>query len=159
MSKHSVLIQWSEEDTAFIATVPELEGLSAFGSTPEKTVKELSIAKKLYLDVLEEDGEEVPEPDILKPFSGQIRLRLPKSLHASLSNAAKKEGISFNTYVVQLLSERNSLRLIKREIESLTDKVYSQMTAYSPVKERVEKLQVSTWGKEEININSKTYLH
>lgn len=159
MSKHSVLIQWSEEDNAFIATVPELEGISAFGSTPEKAAKELSVAKKLYLDVLEEDGEEVPEPDILKPFSGQIRLRLPKSLHAALSNAAKREGISFNTYVVQLLSERNSLRLIKREIESLTKKVYSQMTVYSSVKERIEKLQVSTWGKEEINIDSKTYLH
>ncbi len=134
MSKHSVLIQWSEEDNAFIAIAPELKGLSAFGKTPGKAVKELSEAQKLYLEVLKEDGEEVPEPDILKPFSGQTRLRLPKSLHASLSNEAKKEGISFNTYVVQLLSERNSLRLVKKEIESLKSAIQDRVLASSPTK-------------------------
>ena len=97
MSKHSVLVQWSDEDEGFIATVPELPGLSAFGSSPEKAVEELSLAKEAYLEVLLEDEEEVPEPDVLKPFSGQTRLRLPKSLHAFLSNEAKKEGVSLNT--------------------------------------------------------------
>ena len=110
MSKYSVLVQWSEEDKAFIATVPELPGLSAFGSSPKKAVEELSIAKEAYLEVLSEDGEETPAPDVLKPFSGQTRLRLPKSLHASLSNEAKKEGVSLNTYIVSLLSERNAFR-------------------------------------------------
>ena len=89
MSKHSMLIQWSEGDNAYIATVSELPGLSAFGSSPEEAVKELSIAKKAYLDVLEEDGEEIPEPALLNPFSGQTRLRLPKTLHESLTNSAK----------------------------------------------------------------------
>jgi len=110
MSKHSTLVQWSENDQCYIAVVPELEGLSAFGNTPEEAVKELAKAKKLFLEVFEEDGEEIPEPDVLKPFSGQTRLRLPKTLHASLSREAKKEGLSLNTFIVQLLSEKNSLK-------------------------------------------------
>lgn len=123
MSKHSVLVQWSEEDNAYIATVPELPGLSAFGSSQEEAARELSIAKKAYLEVMEEDGEEIPEPDVLKPFSGQTRLRLPKSLHQSLANEAKREGISLNTYIVHLLSRRDILAQIEKRITKLEDNV------------------------------------
>ena len=121
MSKHSALIQWSEEDKAYVAIVPELPGLSAFGSTPEEAAKELATARDAFLEVLVEDGEEIPEPEVLKPFSGQTRLRLPKSLHAALSNQARKEGVSLNTYIVQLLSERNALAQVKKDIERLAD--------------------------------------
>ncbi len=119
MSKHSVVIKWSDSDNGFIATVPELEGLSAFGNTPEEAAKELSEAKELYLEVLKEDGEEIPEHDLLKPYSGQIRLRLPRELHASLSEKAKQENISLNTYLVHLLSERNAYKKVRSDIESL----------------------------------------
>ena len=56
-SKHSVIIKWSDADGGFIATVPELEGLSAFGNTLEEAAKEITEAKKLYLEVLQEDKE------------------------------------------------------------------------------------------------------
>jgi len=135
MSKHSVLIQWSEGDKAFIATVSELPGLSAFGSSPEEAVKELTIAKKAYLDVLEEDGEEIPEPDLLKPFSGQTRLRLSKTLHESLTNEAKREGVSLNTYMVQLLSERNPLVEISHRIATLEDNFYKTILSISKTPE------------------------
>ncbi len=129
MSKHSVVIKWSDSDDGFIATVPELEGLSAFGNTPEEAAKELSEAKELYLEVLEEDGEEIPEPDLLKPYSGQIRLRLPRELHASLSERAKQENISLNTYLVYLLSERNASKQVRADIALLrTDYVYAPAT-------------------------------
>lgn len=133
MSKHSVLVQWSEADKAYIATVSELPGLSAFGSSPEEAIKELSIAKEAYLEVLREDGEEIPEADLLKPFSGQTRLRLPKSLHQSLTNEARREGVSLNTYIVQLLSERNPLVKVIERIAKLEDNVYKAiLTVYEP---------------------------
>ena len=124
MSKHSILVQWSDEDNTYIATVYELPGLSAFGPSPEEAVKELSIAKKAYLEVLEEDGEEIPEPDVLKPFSGQTRLRLPKTLHQSLTNEAKREGVSLNTYIVQLLSQKNILANLIGRMEKLEDNIH-----------------------------------
>ena len=148
MSKHSVIIKWSDPDDGFIATVPELEGLSAFGNTPEEAAKELSEAKELYLEVLEEDGEEIPEPDLLKPYSGQLRLRLPRELHASLSERAKQESISLNTYIVHLLSERNAYKQVRADITSLrTDYIYAPATretlfiANQP--EEIEKLPVT----------------
>lgn len=130
MLKHSVLIQWSEEDNGYIAIVPELPGLSAFGSSAEEAIQELSVAKEAYLEVLKEDGEQIPEPDLLKPFSGQTRLRLPKSLHASLSFEAKKEGVSLNSYIVHLLSERNSYRQMRETIAKLKDRIDKLMLVY-----------------------------
>ena len=106
MLKYSVAIKWSDEDNGFIATVPELPGLSAFGKTKGKALSELNIAAEAYLETLEEAGEKLPVPEKLSHYSGQFRLRMTKSLHAKLATAAENEGVSMNTYIVSLLSER-----------------------------------------------------
>lgn len=119
MKEYSMVIQWSEEDGGYIATIPELSGLSAFGVTREEALQELEVAKEAYLEVFKEDGCELPEPDTLNSFSGQTRIRLPKSLHASLSREAKLEGVSLNTHIVYLLSERNIGKRVERKIDEL----------------------------------------
>ena len=119
-TKHSIIIQWSESDQVFIASVPEIAGLNAFGETPEKAIKELNTAKELYLQVLKEDGDTIPEPDLFVQHSGQLRIRIPRTLHASLSQEAKKEGVSLNTYISHLLSERNAFQKVKKEFEKNT---------------------------------------
>lgn len=121
--KYSVAIQWSNEDEGFIATSPELEGLSAFGETQEEAFMELETAKSVYMEVFEDDGCPLPDPDTLDKYSGQIRLRMPKSLHARLSREAKNEGVSLNTYLVSLLSERNVLKKIEHRIGEIHDKI------------------------------------
>jgi antitoxin HicB len=123
MKKYSMVIQWSEEDNGYIATIPELSGLSAFGVTREEALQELEVAKEAYLEVFKEDGCELPESDTLNSFSGQTRIRLPKRLHASLSREAKMEGVSLNTYIVHLLSERNIGHRIERKIDLIEDAV------------------------------------
>lgn len=132
MSKHSTIIQWSEEDGAYIAFVPELPGLSAFGSSLEEAARELSLAKEAYLEVLTEDEEEIPEPETLKPFSGQTRVRLPKSLHASLANQAKQQGVSLNTHIVYLLSERNALSEVKKALTGFEDRLFKAILSLTP---------------------------
>ena len=121
--KFSVSIQWSNEDEGFIATSPELEGLSAFGETQEEAFRELETAKRGYMEVFKDDGCPLPDPDTLERYSGQIRLRMPKSLHARLSREAKNEGVSLNTYLVSLLSERNVLKKIEHRIGEIQGKM------------------------------------
>jgi hypothetical protein len=43
---------------------------------------------------------------------------MPKSLHAELSQAAANEGISLNTYLVALLSKKQSERDLLEKIRS-----------------------------------------
>ncbi len=40
-----------------------------------------------------------------KEYSGQFRLRLPKSLHKHLAERAKAEGVSLNQLCVHILSK------------------------------------------------------
>jgi predicted RNase H-like HicB family nuclease len=119
MLNYSVEAIWSEEDECYIATIPEFPGLSAFGDTQEKAIKEAKIALKGFIKVYKEDGCDLPKPYILEPFSGQTRLRLPKSLHASLAKEAKREGVSLNTYILSILSERHYARTIEHELSEI----------------------------------------
>jgi len=58
--KYRIILTWSTEDGGYIAVVPGLRGLSAFGETPEKAVRELQAAAELYFDVLQKDGKDIP---------------------------------------------------------------------------------------------------
>ncbi|MFO8083874.1 MAG: toxin-antitoxin system HicB family antitoxin [Desulfobacterales bacterium] len=105
----------------------EFPGLSAFGETPEEAAEEAKIAVEGFLKVYQEDGCPIPKPSTAKSFSGQTRLRLPKSLHAALNQEAQKEGVSLNTYLVSLLSERHISKQIEKEISDLKNLVLSSV--------------------------------
>ena len=62
-----------------------------------------------WLEAAEEDGIEIHEPDSLEDYSGQFKLRIPRSLHRSLAEHSKKEGISMNQYCVYLLSRNDAV--------------------------------------------------
>ena len=61
-----------------------------------------------------EDGIEIPYPDNAENYSGQFKLRLPKSLHKQLAENAKRDGISMNQYCVYLLAQNNALHSRKK---------------------------------------------
>lgn len=118
MNHHAVSIKWSDEDNGYIATVPQLPGLSAFGATREEALSELDTAANAYMVSLKQSGRPVPEPEKIKYYSGQIRLRMPKSLHASLASGAKENNVSLNTYLITLLSERHTLSEVMKRVSN-----------------------------------------
>lgn len=62
MTVYPMLIFWSDEDESYIGVVPDLEGCSAFGDTPEEALHELQIAMELWLEVARESGFSIPVP-------------------------------------------------------------------------------------------------
>lgn len=62
MFKYSINLDWSDDDDCYLATIKEFPGLSAFGDTPEQAAHEARIAAEAMIEVLKEDGEEIPEP-------------------------------------------------------------------------------------------------
>ena len=68
-----------------------------------------SVFKLITTSAALEEGIEIHEPDSLDEYSGQFKLRIPRSLHRSLVEHSKKEGISMNQYCVYLLSRNDAL--------------------------------------------------
>lgn len=105
MHRYSAQIVWSDEDEGFIATIPEFPTLSAFGETPAEALDEAHTALEGFLQIYEEDGLPLPEPRKCQAYSGQLWLRMPRSLHRRLAGQAESEGVSLNQWLVSLLSE------------------------------------------------------
>lgn len=51
----------------------------------------------------------IQEPDSLEKYSGQFKLRMPRSLHRALAEHSQQEGISMNQYCVYLLAKNDAL--------------------------------------------------
>ncbi|HIY62904.1 MAG TPA: type II toxin-antitoxin system HicB family antitoxin [Candidatus Mediterraneibacter stercoripullorum] len=98
-----------QAEGGYTVSFPELPGCITCGETIESALKNAEDAKKTWLEAVLEDGGEVPEPDSLKDYSGQFKLRIPKSLHRSLAEHSKREGISMNQYCLYLLSMNDAL--------------------------------------------------
>ena len=66
-------------------------------------------AKKAWLEAALEEGIQIHEPDSLEAYSGQFKLRIPRSLHRLLAEHSQREGISMNQYCVYLLSRNDAV--------------------------------------------------
>ncbi|MDP9343020.1 MAG: type II toxin-antitoxin system HicB family antitoxin [Actinomycetota bacterium] len=62
MSDHHINVFWSEEDSGYIADIPDLDSCSAFGRTAEEAVGEVMKAKRAWLEAAREAGKPLPEP-------------------------------------------------------------------------------------------------
>lgn len=95
----------AEEGGGYLAEFPDLPGCMADGETIEEALHQAEDALKSWLITAKECGDYIPKPDSSIHYSGQWRLRLPKSLHAALAMRAKDEGVSLNTLAATLLAQ------------------------------------------------------
>ena len=92
------------DEGGFVVSFPELPGCITIGDTIEEAIKNASDAKRTWFEAALEENIDISEPLVSEKYSGQFKLRLPKSLHRSLAENSKREGISMNQYCVYLLS-------------------------------------------------------
>ena len=62
MSDYHINIFYSEEDSGYVADIPDLESCSAFGASPEQALAELEIARKAWIEAARQAGKPIPEP-------------------------------------------------------------------------------------------------
>ena len=84
---------------------PDLPGCISFGETLEAAMANGEDARKEWGTAMLEEGKRIPEPFDAEEYSGQFRLRMPKSLHKHLVQRSKEEGISMNQYCIYILSQ------------------------------------------------------
>jgi len=109
------------DEGGFVASYPELPGCITCGETLDEAVSNALDAKKAWVLAAMEEGIEIAAPEAFgesaESYSGQFKLRIPKSLHKTLAEDSRKEGVSMNQYCVYLLSknaEREHLLVRRR---------------------------------------------
>jgi antitoxin HicB len=90
---------WRAEEGGWVVRVKELPGCVSQGETPEEAIEMIQDAMQGWLEVSLEMGDAIPEPRPEEDYSGKFVVRVPKSLHRQLVDAANREGVSLNQYI------------------------------------------------------------
>lgn len=98
-----------KDEGGFVVSYPDLPGCISSGETIETAVANAMDAKMAWIEAAIEEGTQIQEPDSLEDYSGQFKLRIPRSLHRLLAEHSKREGISMNQYCVYLLSRNDAV--------------------------------------------------
>jgi len=90
----------------FVAEIKDLPGCYSQGETLEEIYENIEEARRLWMESMYEDGNEIPLPgsETEREYSGKFNVRIPKSLHRKLDEMAEKEGVSLNHFLVSTLS-------------------------------------------------------
>jgi antitoxin HicB len=106
----------SDPDGGYVADYPDLPGCVTVGETLEEIEMMARDARESWLTTAHKHGIDVPAPHSspeTAAFSGQFRLRLPKTLHRKLSERADSEGVSLNTLAATLIAEGLGARSVR----------------------------------------------
>jgi antitoxin HicB len=102
--KYPVSIEEAPEGGYFVQ-IKDLPGCFSQGETMEETLENIEDARRLWMESMYEDGNEIPLPGAAEnQYSGKFNVRIPKSLHRKLDEIADREGVSLNHYLVSTLS-------------------------------------------------------
>jgi antitoxin HicB len=95
----------AEEGGGYLVEFPDLPGCMADGETIQDAVSHAQEAQSDWLAAMREAGRPIPTPTGQDAYSGKWVLRTPRSLHRSLAERAKHEGVSLNMLAVTILAE------------------------------------------------------
>ncbi len=62
MSDCHINVFYSDEDSAYVADIPDLEACSAVGSSAEEALAEVERAKRAWIEAAQEAVRPIPEP-------------------------------------------------------------------------------------------------
>lgn len=100
-----ILEKWDDgEGSYWVARIAELPHCMTTGATPQEAAADIQDAKEEWLKSNLSRGFSIPEPSPSR-HSGQIRLRIPQSLHRDLAIRAHVEGVSLNQFMTAALAK------------------------------------------------------
>lgn len=114
------------------AFFPCVKGCCGGGKTPEEAVKTAYENLDVYLEVLKEEGLPIPQEYEEPEYSGKFTFRTSRTKHKQIVELAKKEGLSLNNYLnelidkgmmnIELIKERERLENFHIQLTSLVKK-------------------------------------
>lgn len=95
---------------------PDLDGCAAQGETVEEAISNLDAARDLWIRYRVEDGLPIQEPISEAEYSGRISLRMTPDLHSQLAKIARRQGVSLNQKINNILTEYSGGRSVAEAV-------------------------------------------
>lgn len=94
----------AEDGGGYLVEIPLLKGCMSDGETVAEALDNIRKAKLEWFTYMLENDLPIPEPVDVNKYSGKFVVRIPKSLHKTISEQSKIEGLSLNQYVANSLA-------------------------------------------------------
>lgn len=94
----------SDGQPGYVARVVELPGCLTQADDFQELGEMVEDAMRLWIETALEDGQVVPQPRLAAQHSGKFLVRVPRSLHRQLVDAAERDGVSLNSLVNVILA-------------------------------------------------------
>lgn len=94
----------TEDGSPWRAAIEELPGCEVRGATPADAAARIPAALAEWVATAQADGRDIPEPREARNYSGRLLLRMSRSLHCELAQAAERDQVSLNAYINYLLA-------------------------------------------------------
>ena len=79
--------------------------------------------RQLWIESEYERGNEIPLPTYYEEYSGKFNVRLPRTLHHALADAAAGDGASLNQYVATLLARGDAQARVEDRLAAIEERL------------------------------------
>ncbi len=109
--KYRVVIGFDPEKECYVARAPELESCSAEAETAEGALTALNTEIEAQIVNIKEAGGRVPTPLVDEDHSGEVTLKISKTMHRELAWLARLEELPEEQIASELFQAALSYRL------------------------------------------------
>lgn len=104
IKKYAFKIEWDETDQIYIGRCLELPTLGVHGNDPIEALNNIQLVVFNVIKEMKQNKEAIPEPISLKPFKGNLTLRVPPEIHRKIAFAAAESRVSINQYILSKIA-------------------------------------------------------
>lgn len=109
----------ADPDGGYVIVFPDLPGCMTQVDTLDEVGPMAEDVRLGWLETAYEQGIDIPLPSYPEEYSGKFNLRLPRSLHRALVEAAAREGVSLNSYAAVVLARGDAQARVERRLAEL----------------------------------------
>ena len=88
-----------DNTSGWFGRVVEWPGCMTQADTFAELGEMIQDAMRAWVETALEEGQDIPAPRPVENYSGKFIVRVPKSLHRELIQAAERDGVSLNSFV------------------------------------------------------------
>ncbi len=116
----------------YVVVYPDLPGCMTQVDTLDEIGAMADEARRLWIETEYEQGHQIPEPSKQEGPSGKFVVRMPRSLHRSLVEAAAQENVSLNQYVCTVLARGDAQARVESKLDAVCSPWHALFPAHLP---------------------------